>query len=61
MFFEDEKENFDNLENLDDIDLDLEDDVDDESISWDELLKDSSVDTDIVSISPNKNSETKET
>ncbi len=52
MFFEDEKEN---LENIDDLDLDLDDDIeDDDSISWDELLKDSSSDTDIVSINPNK-------
>ena len=40
MFFEDEKENLENLDNLEDLDLDLGDDGDDESISWDELLKD---------------------
>lgn len=44
MFFEDEKENLENLDNLDDLDLDLSDDGDDESISWDELLKDEPVD-----------------
>ena len=60
MFFEDEKENLDNIGNLDDLDLDLSDDADDESISWDELLKDSSVDTDIVSISPGANNDKKE-
>ncbi len=43
MFFEDEKENLDNLDNLDDLELDLDDEADDESISWDELLKDDSV------------------
>ncbi len=60
MFFEDEKENLDNIGNLDDLDLDLSEDADDESISWDELLKDSSVDTGIVSISPNANDDKKE-
>lgn len=40
MFFEDEKENLDSLDNLDDLELDLDDEADDESISWDELLKD---------------------
>lgn len=59
MFFEDEKENIDNLEGLDDLDLDLEEDADDESISWDELLKDSSADLDIVSITPEKETKTK--
>ena len=55
MFFEDEKENLDNLENLDDLDLDLDDESDDESISWDELLKDSTpTDTDVVSVATGK-------
>ncbi len=54
MFFEDEKENLDSIDNLDDLDLDLDDDIDDESISWDELLKDSSTDVDIVSIASDK-------
>ena len=44
MFFEDEKENLDNLDNLDDLEIDLDEDIDDESISWEELLKDSSDD-----------------
>ena len=42
MFFEDEKENLDNLDNLDDLEIDLDEDIDEESISWEELLKDSS-------------------
>ena len=50
MFFEDEKDNLDNIDNLDDLDLDLDGDIDDESISWDELLKDNASDLDIVSI-----------
>ncbi len=52
MFFEDEKENLENLDNLEDLDLDLGDDGDDESISWDELLKDSptEISDDVVSI-----------
>lgn len=53
MFFEDEKENLENLDNLDDLDLDLSEDGDDESISWDELLKDTPTDIsddDIISI-----------
>ena len=43
MFFEDEKENLDSLDNLDDLELDLDDEADDESINWEELLKDDSV------------------
>lgn len=60
MFFEDEKEIFDDIENLDDIDLDLEDAADDESISWDELLKDSSADLGIVSVASDKGASSNE-
>ncbi len=52
MFFEDEKENLENFDDLDDINLDLsgEEDDDDESISWDELLKDTPSSSEVVSI-----------
>ena len=39
MFFEDEKENLESSDYLDDIELDLDEELDDESVSWEELLK----------------------
>ena len=52
MFFEDEKDNLENLDNLEEIDLDLGDDIDDDSIDWDELLKDD--DEELVSVAADK-------
>lgn len=43
MFFEDEKENIEDYNSLDEFDINLDEDIDDETISWDDLLKDDSV------------------